>query len=124
MTHTPEQLHYSKTHEWARLEDDGTVTVGITDHAQHLLGDVVFVDLPSLQKEVEAQKDAAVLESVKAAADVYSPLAGVIVAINQQLTDHPELINTSPYEEGWIFRLHPKNKDALTNLMDAKKYEE
>lgn len=117
----PADLRYAETHEWARAQDDGLVTVGITDHAQHMLGDLVFVELPEVGRVVSAAEGCAVVESVKAASDVYSPLEGVIVEVNEMLADNPELINQSPYGEGWVFRL--KTTSTLDGLMDAAAYE-
>ena len=117
----PTELRYTQTHEWVRANDDGTVTVGITDHAQNLLGDLVFVEIPEVDRAVAATESCAVVESVKAASDVYSPLDGIIVAVNEALADRPELINEDPYGEGWIFRL--KTDAALEGLLDAKAYE-
>lgn len=117
----PVDLCYSESHEWARANDDGTVTVGITDHAQHLLGDLVFVEIPEVGRAVAADESCAVVESVKAASDVYSPLEGVIVEVNEALADTPELINEDPYGEGWIFRL--KTTATLDGLLDAAAYE-
>jgi glycine cleavage system H protein len=117
----PADLRYTENHEWARAGDDGTVTVGITDHAQHLLGDLVFVEIPEVGRVVAAAESCAVVESVKAASDVYSPLDGVIVEVNEALADNPELINQDPYGEGWIFRL--KTAATLDGLLDAAAYE-
>ena len=117
----PVDLCYSESHEWARANDDGTVTAGITDHAQHLLGDLVFVEIPEVGRAVAAAESCAVVESVKAASDVYSPLEGVIVEVNEALADTPELINEDPYGEGWIFRL--KTTATLDGLLDAAAYE-
>ena len=117
----PTELRYTHTHEWVRANADGTVTVGITDHAQNLLGDLVFVEIPEVDRAVAAAESCAVVESVKAASDVYSPLDGVIVAVNEALADNPELINEDPYGEGWIFRL--KTAAALDGLLDAAAYE-
>ena len=117
----PADLRYAETHEWARTQDDGLVTVGITDHAQHLLGDLVFVELPEIGRVVSVAEGCAVVESVKAASDVYSPLDGVIVEVNELLADNPELINQDPYGEGWIFRL--KTTSTSDTLMDAAAYE-
>ena len=117
----PVDLCYSESHEWARANDDGTVTIGITDHAQHLLGDLVFVEIPEVGRAVAAAESCVVVESVKAASDVYSPLEGVIVEVNEALADTPELINEDPYGEGWIFRL--KTTAALDGLLDAAAYE-
>ena len=117
----PVDLCYSESHEWARANDDGTVTIGITDHAQHLLGDLVFVEIPEVGRAVAAAESCAVVESVKAASDVYSPLEGMIVEVNEALADTPELINEDPYGEGWIFRL--KTTAMLDGLLDAAAYE-
>lgn len=117
----PADLRYAETHEWARAQPDGLVTVGITDHAQHLLGDLVFVELPELGRVVSIAESCAVIESVKAASDVYSPLDGVIVEINELLADNPELINQDPYGEGWIFRV--KATSTLDGLLDAAGYQ-
>jgi glycine cleavage system H protein len=117
----PAELRYTESHEWVRANDDGTVTVGVTDHAQHLLGDLVFVEIPEVGRTVAAAESCAVVESVKAASDVYSPLDGVIVEVNEALADTPELINQDPYGEGWIFRI--KTGAALDKLLDAVAYE-
>ena len=117
----PAELHYTESHEWVRANDDGTVTVGITDHAQHLLGDLVFVEIPEVGRVVTAAEGCAVVESVKAASDVYSPLDGVIVEVNETLADSPELINQDPYGEGWILRI--KTTAPLDALLDAKTYQ-
>jgi len=120
-SHIPTDLRYAETHEWVRLQEDGIVTVGITDHAQHLLGDLVFVELPEAGRTVSAAESCAVVESVKAASDVYSPVDGVIVEVNELLADNPELINEDPYGEGWILRL--KTSAKLDGLLDAAAYE-
>ena len=117
----PSELRYTETHEWVRSQEDGIVTVGITDHAQHLLGDLVFVELPEVGRVVAAAEGCAVVESVKAASDVYSPVDGVIVEVNELLADNPELINEDPYEEGWILRI--KTSTDLEGLLDAAAYE-
>lgn len=117
----PAELRYTESHEWVRVNDDGTITVGITDHAQNLLGDLVFVEIPEVGRAVAAGESCAVVESVKAASDVYSPLDGVIVEVNEALADKPELINEDPYGEGWIFRL--KTAATLDGLLDATGYE-
>lgn len=123
MSEIPSDLKYAKTHEWARLEDDGTVTVGISDHAQDALGDLVFVEVPESGQTVAAEEACCVVESVKAASDVYAPLAGEVVAVNQALADAPEQVNDDPYGEGWLFRLQPANADDLDGLLDADDYE-
>ncbi len=105
MSETPEELRYLASHEWARLEEDGVVTVGISDFAQEALGDVVYVELPELGSEVHAGEEAAVVESVKAASDIYSPLAGSVVAVNDALEEGPDAVNSDPYGEGWMFKI-------------------
>ena len=122
MSKIPGDLKFLSSHEWARIEDDGTVTVGISDHAQDLLGDIVFVELPEVGKTVAAEAEAAIVESVKAASDVYSPLSGEIIAVNDSLEASPEIINDSPYDEGWFFKLKPDNLDELADLLDAESY--
>jgi glycine cleavage system H protein len=122
MSKIPGDLKFLSSHEWARIEDDGTVTVGISDHAQDLLGDIVFVELPEVGKTVAAEGEAAIVESVKAASDVYSPLSGEIIAVNDSLEASPEIINDSPYDEGWFFKLKPDNLDELADLLDAESY--
>jgi glycine cleavage system H protein len=124
MSNTPSNLKYVKTHEWLRVESDGTVTIGITDHAQHALGDVVFVDPPEAGRECKAGEACAVVESVKAASDIYAPVSGTVVAANGDLGGTPELLNQSPYEGGWIFKLKPSNPAEVNALLDAKAYEE
>jgi glycine cleavage system H protein len=123
MSQVPTTLKYTATHEWIKQEQDGSVTVGITDHAQALLGDLVFVQLPEQGDEVNAQADVAVVESVKAASDVYAPISGKITATNQSLTETPELINQDPYTTGWIFKIMPSNPQELAALLDAATYE-
>ena len=122
MSETPGDLKFLSSHEWARIEDDGTVTVGISDHAQDLLGDIVFVELPEVGKTVTAEGEAAIVESAKAASDVYSPLSGEIIAVNDLLEASPEIINNSPYDEGWFFKIKPDNLDELADLLDAESY--
>ena len=119
----PADLRYSKTHEWARLEADGTVSVGITDHAQARLGDMVFVELPDIGKNLTAGTECAVVESVKAAADVYAPICGEVVAANTALRDAPQSINEIAYA-AWLFRLKPDNPAELGSLLDARAYAE
>jgi glycine cleavage system H protein len=122
MSNVPEGLRYAKTHEWVRQEEDGTVLVGISDHAQELLGDLVYVELPEVGRTVQAREELAVVESVKAAADVYGPVAGEVVAINELLVDSPELINRDPYGEGWMVRIKPESPEEFANLLDAAAY--
>lgn len=122
MSTTPAELKYTQSHEWVRDNGDGTVTVGITDHAQELLGDLVFVELPEVGAQANAGKEIAVVESVKAASDVYSPLSGEVVATNAVLNDSPEQVNDSPYEAGWLYKLKPADAAALGALMSAADY--
>lgn len=124
MSNVPSNIKYLKSHEWVRTESDGTVTVGITDHAQHALGDIVFVEAPEAGKECKAGDACAVVESVKAASDIYSPLSGDVIEGNADLAATPELINQDPYGKGWIYKLKPNNPAELNALLDAKAYEE
>ncbi|MDJ0917067.1 MAG: glycine cleavage system protein GcvH [Woeseiaceae bacterium] len=121
MNELPGDLMYTNDHEWLRREDDGSVTVGITDHAQLALGDLVYVELPELEQEVDAGGDMAVVESVKAASDVYAPIAGTVVEVNEELADDPERINSDPYGDGWIVRLKPSGEDG--DLMSPDEYQ-
>ncbi|MDX1497355.1 MAG: glycine cleavage system protein GcvH [Salinisphaeraceae bacterium] len=123
MSEIPSDLKYAKSHEWARLEDDGTVTVGISDHAQDALGDLVFVEVPENGQTVAAEEACCVVESVKAASDVYAPVAGEVIAVNEALADSPEMVNDDPYGDGWLFKLQPDNADELDGLLDADDYE-
>jgi glycine cleavage system H protein len=122
MSKTPSDLRYTKSHEWARKETDGTVTVGITDHAQGLLGDMVFVELPKVGTQVAAGKECGVVESVKAASDVYAPVAGEVTAVNPSVSDTPESVNQDAYA-AWMFKLKPANAADVDALLDAKAYE-
>ena len=124
MSEIPGDLKFLSSHEWARLEDDGTVTVGISDHAQDLLGDIVFIELPEVGKEVEAEGDAAIVESVKAASDVYTPISGEIIEVNSALEEQPETVNGSPYDDGWFFKVKPSNVDEMSNLLSPEEYSE
>ena len=119
MSNIPTDLKYTPSHEWVRDNGDGTVTVGITDHAQELLGDLVFVETPEVGATLAAEQGCAVVESVKAASDVYAPLAGEVVEVNGLLADAPETINQDPYGEGWLFKLKPSDAGALGALLDA-----
>lgn len=123
MSEVPTELRYTSSHEWVRLEDDGTVKVGITDHAQAALGDLVFVETPEVGTEYAAEDACCVIESVKAASDMYMPINGEIVEANEALTDEPEIINSSPYDDGWIFKIKPSDEDDIGQLMDAATYE-
>nr|VFK41900.1 MAG: glycine cleavage system H protein [Candidatus Kentron sp. TC]VFK47055.1 MAG: glycine cleavage system H protein [Candidatus Kentron sp. TC]VFK57488.1 MAG: glycine cleavage system H protein [Candidatus Kentron sp. TC] len=124
MTNVPEQLRYAKTHIWVRDEEDGSLTVGITDHAQKLLGDLVYVELPTPGQNVKIGEEIAVVESVKAASDVYSPVTGEVIDVNGTLSDAPELINSDPYGEGWIMRVHPLEPILDDILINASAYAE
>ena len=123
MSNIPVELKYAKSHEWARTNDDGSVTVGISDTAQDQLGDMVFIEVPEVGQTVTAEEACAVVESVKAASDVYAPLGGEIVEVNEDLADSPETVNNDAYGEGWIFRLEPADAGELGALMDADAYE-
>tara|TARA_B100000446_G_scaffold182424_1_gene200928 strand:+ start:117 stop:500 length:384 start_codon:yes stop_codon:yes gene_type:complete len=122
MSNIPAELKYVESHEWLRKEADGTITVGITDFAQAALGDVVFIELPEVGTEVEANDDIAVVESVKAASDVYAPIAGTIVAVNEELVDAPEKANEDPYGDAWFFRMEPTDPNVLETLLSAEDY--
>ena len=124
MSNIPAELKYATSHEWVRKEEDGTFTVGISDHAQGLLGDMVFIDLPDVGDEIEAGEDCAVGESVKAASDIYAPISGEVVAINEELEDSPELVNSDAFGEGWLFRVKASDESQLEALLDAAGYAE
>ncbi|HEX5126226.1 MAG TPA: glycine cleavage system protein GcvH [Rhodocyclaceae bacterium] len=119
---TPGNLKYTASHEWIRLEADGTVTIGITDHAQQALGDIVFLELPEVGRTVKKNEEVAIVESVKAASDIYAPVSGEIVGANQDVVDSPESVNADSYAN-WLFKLKPANVSDLDALMDAKGYE-
>lgn len=123
MSNIPTDLRYTSSHEWVRDNGDGTVTIGITDHAQEQLGDLVFVETPEIGNNVEAGDACAVVESVKAASDIYAPLSGEIIETNAALTDEPELVNSDAFGEGWIFQVKMEDEEALTQLLDAEAYE-
>lgn len=120
---SPQDLYYAKTHEWLRV-DDNTATVGITDFAQNQLSDLTFVELPEVGREVEAGDEVAVLESVKAASDIYAPIAGEIVEVNEALEDAPEMINNDPYGDGWLFKIKFIKEEDVDDLMGAEEYDE
>lgn len=122
MSNIPSELRYAASHEWARLEADGSVTVGISDHAQEALGDVVFVELPEVGKQLAAGQEAGVVESVKAASDIYSPVSGVVTAVNDGLADAPESVNSDPYGS-WFYKLQPSDTAELNKLLDAAAYQ-
>ncbi len=124
MSNIPNELRYVASHEWIRDEGDGTVTIGITDHAQDLLGDVVFVELPEVGDNVSSGDDMGVVEWVKAASDVYAPLSGEVVAVNEDLEESPELVNSDPYGDGWFIRLRLSDVAELDDLLDADGYAE
>lgn len=118
----PKNIKYAKTHEWTLDNGDGTVTIGITEHAQDALGDVVFVELPEMGRELEANEEFGVVESVKAASDVYAPVSGEVIEVNEELEDNPEIINESPYQDGWIMKLKMSDPTELESLLDAAAY--
>ena len=124
MSYIPGDLKFLSSHEWARVESDGTITIGISDHAQDLLGDIVFVELPEVGQSVDAENDTAIVESVKAASDIYSPLSGEVIEVNSLLEDQPEIINSSPYEDGWFYKLTPSDLGELDNLLSPEDYSE
>ena len=123
MSDLPTELKYASSHEWARLESDGTVVVGITDHAQAALGDIVYIELPEVGATLDAGSEIAVVESVKAASDIFSPLSGEVIEINPALEDEPGTVNLSPYADGWFFRVKPSEVNELENMMDASDYQ-
>lgn len=124
MSNVPTELKYAASHEWLRKEEDGSYTVGITEHAQELLGDMVFVELPEVGDTLSAGEECAVAESVKAASDIYSPLSGEVLAINDALEDSPELVNSDAFGDGWFFRVMPNDEAELENLLDADAYQD
>lgn len=124
MSNAPKDLKYTKSHEWVKTEADGTVTVGITDHAQDLMGDMVYVELPEVGAMVNAEEDCAVVESVKAASDVYAPVTGQVTAVNADVTGSPEVLNKDPYGKGWLMRIKPSDPADVKKLMDASAYEQ
>lgn len=119
----PGDLKFAPSHEWVRVEDDGTITVGISGHAQEQLGDLVFVETPEIDRVCEAEEGIAVVESVKAASDIYAPVAGRVIDANPDLADGPELVNTDPYGAGWLFKIQPEDISAIENLMGPDDYE-
>tara|TARA_E500000331_G_scaffold255506_1_gene246058 strand:+ start:360 stop:743 length:384 start_codon:yes stop_codon:yes gene_type:complete len=116
------EVRYLESHEWGRIDEEGILTVGISDHAQDLLGDIVFVELPDLGKELEAEEESAIVESVKAASDVYAPLSGEVIEINEKLFDEPEIVNNSPFEDGWFFKIKLDGTSAFEDLMTEEEY--
>jgi glycine cleavage system H protein len=123
MSNVPSNLHYTKDHEWVKVEADGTVTVGITDYAQAALGDVTFIDLPKVGKQLEAADVFGTVESVKAASDLYSPVSGEVIAINSSLNDTPDLVNREPYEKAWMIKIKLKSAAELDKLLDSSSYQ-
>ena len=119
----PGDLKFAPSHEWVRVEDDGTLTIGISAHAQEQLGDLVFVETPEIDRVCEASEGIAVVESVKAASDIYAPVNGTVIDANGELADNPELVNTDPYGEGWIFKIQPDEIEDVTDMMDPDEYE-
>ena len=119
---TTNEIRYLASHEWGRIDEEGILTVGISDHAQDLLGDIVFVELPDIGKMLEAEEESAIVESVKAASDVYSPLSGEVIDVNEKLLDEPEIVNGSPYEEGWFFKIRLDDGSEFENLMTEEEY--
>ncbi|MCG8315442.1 MAG: glycine cleavage system protein GcvH [Pseudomonadales bacterium] len=124
MSNIPAELRYLSSHEWLRVEDDGTAVVGITDHAQDAMGDLVFVETPELGSTVSASEEAGVVESVKAASDIYAPVSGEIVAINESLEDAPESVNQDPYGDGWMFRIKMSDASEVEKMLSADDYAE
>ena len=124
MSEIPGDLKFLSSHEWVRVEPDGSVTIGISDHAQDLLGDIVFVELPDIGQSIDAETDAAIVESVKAASDVYSPISGEVTEVNSILEDQPEIINSSPYEDGWFFKMTPSDLGEIEDLLSPEDYSE
>lgn len=120
----PNELRYTRTHEWVRVEDDGSVVVGITDHAQSTLGELVFVDFPDMDHIGHAGDDVCVVESVKAASDIYMPVSGKIIAVNEDLEEAPNLVNSDPYGDGWLFKIQPIDIEEFSELLDADAYSE
>ena len=123
MSEVPTELKYTKSHEWIRQESDGTVTIGITDHAQELLGDLVFIELPEAGSDINAEDAVCVVESVKAASDVYMPVSGKILEVNEVLNDAPETINDSPFDDGWLFKVKLSAEIELEDLLDSDEYQ-
>lgn len=122
MSKLPDDLKYTASHEWVQLLDDGTARIGITDHAQNALGDLVYIELPEVGATHQAEQECAVVESVKSASDLYCPVSGEIVEINKALNDSPETANTDPYGDGWIFRVKPNDVEDIGQLLDAEAY--
>lgn len=122
MSNIPTNAKYTQSHEWARLEKDGSITIGITDHAQHALGDMVFVEPPKVGSKVTAKKECGVVESVKSASDIYSPISGEVIAVNDKVIETPATLNSDPHGEGWLFRVKPSDIKEMDALLDATAY--
>ena len=123
MTESTNQIRYLPSHEWGRIEEEGILTVGISYHAQDLLGDIVFIELPEIGKQLNAEEESAIVESVKAASDIYAPLSGEVIEINEKLIDEPELVNESPLEEGWFYKIKVNDMEAFDDLMTEEEYQ-
>ena len=119
---TTNEIRYLASHEWGRIDEEGILTVGISEHAQDLLGDIVFVELPDIGKELDAEEESAIVESVKAASDVYAPLSGEVIEVNEKLLDEPEIVNSSPLEDGWFFKIKLNDASSFENLMTEEEY--
>lgn len=124
MKDIPSEIKYTKTHEWASKDEEDVITIGITQHAQKLLGDIVYLELPELETQVHEGEEFGVIESVKAASDLYSPISGEVIAVNTELTTTPGLINTDPYHAGWLIKIQPDDPEQFEELMDASEYED
>lgn len=124
MSYLPSELKYARTHEWVRLEENGEIVVGITEHAQDLLGDMVFIELPTVGRKLDFGEECALVESVKAASDIYAPASGEVIKVNEELADSPELVNSDPYGDGWLFRLKLTDESDLNELLDASQYQD
>ncbi len=124
MSEFPSELKYSKEHEWIRIDEDGNAIIGITDHAQELLGDMVYIELPEVGDFVATGDETGVVESVKAASDVYAPISGEIIEINDELIDSPENVNNDPYDSGWLYKMTVENEEDFANLLTADEYAE
>jgi glycine cleavage system H protein len=124
MSDIPSELKYTKEHEWIRLDDEGNAVVGITDHAQELLGDMVYVELPEVEDTIATGDETGVVESVKAASDIYAPISGEILEVNEELGDSPEYVNSEPYDTGWLYKMTVGNEGDLNELLSADEYAE
>ena len=124
MTDLINQIIYLSSHEWGRIDEAGILTVGISDYAQDLLGDIVFIELPEVGKQLDAEEESAIVESVKAASDIYAPLSGEVIEINEELIDRPEMVNVSPLGEGWFYKIRVVDMEEFNNLMTKEEYQE